>query len=295
MPPLRPDGSPWPRISIVTPSYNQAKFVEQTLRSVLLQGYPDLEYIVMDGGSTDGAAEVIEKYRLFLAHVKIGSDGGQAAAINAGFAEATGSIFAWINSDDGYFPGALRKVATAMRPRGIVIGNHLAFADSIAAYYQTTPFPRRFYWQPGQIPQHSTFWAGAIHRPVDTQLWGAFDYELWFQLFPLADHVDRINTALAYVYIHPAQKTHDFGSGRWADDTRRILTRYGDFSRAQIEGKSTSRVIALTSYIHSWIAPPPDLATVKELVEGRSVQFMSQAEHIKQAVRRRLPGATRSS
>ncbi len=124
LPETMPDGSAWPAISIVTPSYNQAQFVEETIRSVLLQGYPDLEYIVMDGGSTDGSVDIIRKYTPWMAHVHIGPDGGQAAAIGQGFEQATGHILAWLNSDDRYRPAALERVASffASRP-AVVFGN----------------------------------------------------------------------------------------------------------------------------------------------------------------------------
>ena len=101
-----PEGKPWPRISIVTPSYNQGQFVEETIRSVLLQGYPELDYIVMDGGSKDGTVRIIEKYARWLSHWEDPApDRGQAAGINKGFSKGTGAIYAWINSDDGYLLG----------------------------------------------------------------------------------------------------------------------------------------------------------------------------------------------
>src|SRR5512144_266396 len=84
LPSSMPDGGTWPRISVVTPSFNQARFLEATLRSVLLQGYPNLEYFVLDGGSTDGSTEIIKKYEPWLTHWVSGADGGQSAAINSG-------------------------------------------------------------------------------------------------------------------------------------------------------------------------------------------------------------------
>src|SRR5437762_483466 len=97
----------WPRITIVTPSFNQAQFLEETIRSVLLQGYPNLEYIVMDGGSTDGSAEILEKYSPWIDHWVSEKDNGQADAIYRGFERATGEIIGWVNSDDLLLPGAL--------------------------------------------------------------------------------------------------------------------------------------------------------------------------------------------
>ncbi len=100
LPENMPDGHQLPRITIVTPSYNQGQFLEATIRSVLLQGYPNLEYIIIDGGSSDNSVEIIRKYEPWLAYWVSEKDRGQAHAINKGFAHATGSIYAYLNSDD---------------------------------------------------------------------------------------------------------------------------------------------------------------------------------------------------
>src|SRR5262249_42569196 len=109
----RCDGSPWPRISIVTPSYNQAEFIEETIRSVLLQGYPDLEYVIIDGRSTDNSVGIIQKYEQWLTYWTSERDKGQTEAINKGFERCSGMLNNWINSDDSLRPNALRVVAEA--------------------------------------------------------------------------------------------------------------------------------------------------------------------------------------
>lgn len=109
------NGKPWPRISIVTLSYNQGEFIEEALRSVLLQGYPNLEYIVIDGGSTDGSVEVIKKYEQQLSYWSSERDGSPAAGLNNGFQRATGDVFGFLNADDLYLPGSLHRVGNFFR------------------------------------------------------------------------------------------------------------------------------------------------------------------------------------
>jgi glycosyltransferase involved in cell wall biosynthesis len=112
LPDTRPDGSPWPRITIVTPSYNQGEFIEETIRSVLLQGYPDLEYFIMDGGSTDESVDKIIQYQAWLSHWCTGKDSGQADAITKALERASGIWFHNVNSDDVLLPNALQRIGS---------------------------------------------------------------------------------------------------------------------------------------------------------------------------------------
>lgn len=125
------DGSPWPKISIVTPSFNQGQFIEETIRSVLLQGYPNLEYIIIDGGSTDESVQIIKKYERWLKYWISEPDRGQSHAINKGLAHCSGDIFNWINSDDLLAPGALHAVALAWSktPQVIIAGRVINFGE----------------------------------------------------------------------------------------------------------------------------------------------------------------------
>ncbi len=109
---------PWPRISVVTLSYNQGRFLEEAMRSVLLQGYPNLEYILIDGGSTDGSVEIIRRHARELAHWSSEPDRGPAAGLNKGLERATGEIFGFLNADDLYLPGSLFKVASLFQIHG---------------------------------------------------------------------------------------------------------------------------------------------------------------------------------
>jgi glycosyltransferase involved in cell wall biosynthesis len=110
LPPVMPDDKPWPKISIVTPSYNQGQFLEETIRSVLLQNYPNLEYIIIDGGSPDNSVEIIKKYEQWLTYWNSEKDKGQSDAINKGLMHCTGDIFNWINADDYYEPDTLNII-----------------------------------------------------------------------------------------------------------------------------------------------------------------------------------------
>lgn len=110
LPDTMPDGSPWPKISIVTPSLNQGQYIEETIRSVLLQGYPNLEYIIIDGGSKDSSVDIIKRYEPWLTYWISETDDGQANAINKGFKISTGEIVAWLNSDDYYLRNIFNRL-----------------------------------------------------------------------------------------------------------------------------------------------------------------------------------------
>lgn len=115
-----------PKLSVVTPSFNQADFIEETIRSVLLQDYPNIEYIVIDGGSTDGSVDIIKKYEKWLDYWVSEPDNGQSHAINKGWNQSSGEILAWLNSDDVYQPGAFSQAAaylTKHQTVGMVYGN----------------------------------------------------------------------------------------------------------------------------------------------------------------------------
>ncbi len=123
----------YPKVSVITPSYNQGQYIEQTINSVLGQQYPNLEYIIMDGGSSDQSVEVIRKYSSNLDHWQSKKDGGQAAAINEGFSIATGDILCWINSDDYYLPGTFSKVVEiigGLDTPVVLFGNCLHFDEN---------------------------------------------------------------------------------------------------------------------------------------------------------------------
>jgi len=195
-----------PRISIVTPSYNQVEYLEECIDSILSQNYPNLEYIIMDGGSTDGSVEIIRKYEKYLSYWQSCPDGGQYAAINAGFARTTGEIMAWLNSDDKYHPNAFLKVACAFteHPEVFWITGFRTTWDgkgTISALESGIPyFSRKKFlsenWGNPCIQQESTFWRRSLWELsggcLNTVCTLAADAELWLRFFrhaPLYYHM----------------------------------------------------------------------------------------------------------
>jgi glycosyltransferase involved in cell wall biosynthesis len=152
----------WPRVTVVTPSFNQAQFLEETIRSVLLQGYPNLEYVVLDGGSSDGSIEIIKRYSPWLARWESGPDGGQAAAINSGWEGATGSIVAYLNSDDAYAPGTVFRVVEAFEqsPEAEIVYSDCEIMDENSRsidWMRARPFSVRDHLRHNLIPQPTLF------------------------------------------------------------------------------------------------------------------------------------------
>ena len=233
------------RISIVTPSFNQAGFLEQTIRSVLDQGYPDLEYIVMDGGSTDGSPEIIRHHEERLAHWESGRDEGQADAVFRGFQRATGDVLGWVNSDDILLPGCLQAVADHFeaRPEEECAVGGAVFIDAAGV-----PLRRAFGMPRFRIGlaatfrmlliagcpfcQPASFWRRDAFFEVggfDTSLRFCFDYDLYLRLAKRRrlTHIPRL---LAGFRRHPGSKSSTLLAVKISEDailrTRHGLSRY---------------------------------------------------------------------
>jgi len=182
-----------PKISVVTPSYNQGKFIEQTIQSVLSQNYPNLEYIVIDGGSTDNTLDIIKKYSSSLSYWISEKDSGQSEAINKGFDIATGDILCWINSDDMLSPNALFHVAQILtqnsKPNWLIGGCKFINDDSdhiTDVYPKKIDFDQALVWSENSFPQPAVFWNRAmwnITGKLDNNLHYAMDFDLWLSMF----------------------------------------------------------------------------------------------------------------
>ncbi|MFN0103810.1 MAG: glycosyltransferase [Bryobacteraceae bacterium] len=226
LPDTLPNGERWPLISVVTPSFNQGKYLEETILSVAGQGYPRIEHIVMDGGSTDETITVLQRYRHLLAAAVSEKDRGQSNAINKGMALATGDILTWLNSDDMLAPGALAAVAmgfhtssadivagiATLRANGATIGHHLTSCEP-------GPLPLddlldldggwnagKFFYQP-EVMFSRAIWerAGGMVRE---DLHYSMDYDLWVRMAEAGGTVHAIGHPVAWFRVHEEQKTN---------------------------------------------------------------------------------------
>jgi glycosyltransferase involved in cell wall biosynthesis len=180
-----------PLVSIVTPSYNQALYLDETIRSVLTQDYAPLEYIIVDGGSTDGSREIIQRYAEQLAWWVSEPDAGQTDAINKGFARAQGEILAWLNSDDTYLPGAVAGAVAYLQQHpqaGMVYGDANLVDERgqiIGKFPAAQTDYRRLRRGYVHIPQQAAFFRAELWRqvgPLDPTFYFAMDYDLWVRL-----------------------------------------------------------------------------------------------------------------
>jgi glycosyltransferase involved in cell wall biosynthesis len=205
-----------PVISIVTPSFNQGPFIERTIRSVLGQDYPALEYIVQDGGSTDGTVEILERYRERLLHAESVRDRGQAHALNLGFRHATGEIMAYLNSDDILLPGALHYVAAYFErhPDVDVVYSHRVLIDEDdreISRWVLPPDDREVLSWADFIPQETLFWRRRIWERVgghvDESFRFAMDWDLLLRFRAAGARFVRLPRFLGGFRVHVNQKT----------------------------------------------------------------------------------------
>ena len=243
-----------PSFTIVTPSLNQGQFLERTIRSVLDQGYPILEYFIMDAGSTDGSVEIIKRYEDKIDYWVSQADGGQSTAINAGWSRGSGEIVAWLNSDDYYLPGSLRLVAEFMsaNPEALVVYGRTEVVDAEGTRLFEVGWPynhRTMIMSQNLIPQPSAF----IRREA-LQRVGMLDetlhYVMDFDLFLRIDRIrspDYVPQRLAVMTTHPDAKTTR-GRNKMAQERWKVRLRYASASETPILriGQLASRLFHLT-------------------------------------------------
>lgn len=240
-------------LSIVTPSFNQAPYIEETIKSVLAQDYSGLEYIIVDGGSTDGTVDIIKKYENKISWWVSEKDKGQTDAINKGFARARGDVLAWLNSDDTYEPGALTAAANYLQEHpevGMVYGdcNFINQHGNVIGKFDAAQTNYRLIRQGYvHIPQQTMFFRADLWRqvgPLDPSFYFAMDYDLWTRIAARAE-IKYVPQTWANFRLHTSGKTIMADDRCWPEMVR---VHYRD-------GGSFFAPIVAKYYIRKWIAP----------------------------------------
>ena len=254
LPEVMPGDQPWLKISIVTPSYNQGRFIEETIRSVLLQGYPDFQYIIIDGGSVDGSVDIIKKYAKWLDYWVSEPDRGQSHAINKGFKIASGDIYAWLNSDDYLLKDALRNVAVAYyaAPKaGAWVGGCLRVDMNGKVLW--TSWPNRLEvdavadWLKNNYSQSACFFSKEAWQtcgPLEEDLYYAMDLDLWIKIAKTFS-ITKVGRLLSADHVHKGAKTQK-DKARMYTEIFSVQIRHG-YERFAME------------YIRQWVNAYVDL------------------------------------
>ena len=236
-----------PTISIVTPSFNQAAFLAETIESVLSQNYPKLEYVVIDGGSTDGSVEIIRKYEKHLSYWVSEPDKGQYDAVNKGFARTRGDVMGWINSDDKHTPWTLRVVGEIfaecqnvewLTTNFPLFGNEQGTATACAqlhgfnrnAFFRGANLPGGDWHSDSFIQQESTFWRRALWdkagAKIDSNLKLAGDFELWARFFSQNAELFGVDVPLS-CFRHQKTQRSATQFKEYVNEATDVLKKYG--------------------------------------------------------------------
>jgi glycosyltransferase involved in cell wall biosynthesis len=231
----------YPKISVITPSFNQAQFLEETILSVINQNYPNLEYIVIDGGSTDHSIDIIKKYHDKITFWVSEKDNGQSEAINKGFKKATGDIVCWINSDDILLPNSLTKVADFFRshPQHDFLTGHLLIVDPDSKVIENSFMlkQKRWYARNGvfYIAQQSMFWKRSLFEKLGylrEDFHALMDKEFLIRVLSNNCRIGHLNETLGAIRIQKNSKSSLFfdGTGKsiWIRDQAELFKIYGN-------------------------------------------------------------------
>lgn len=235
-------GNGLPLVSIVTPSYNQGRYIEETVQSVLSQDYPNIEYIVVDGGSTDNTVEILKRYERRLVWLSE-KDQGQADAVNKGFRMARGYILGWLNSDDTYLPGAIRKIVDYFHRHpdvGMVYGEgyNVDKRNHVIERYWTEPFDFQRLAETCFISQPTVFFRSGVFRavgPLDVSLRYCMDYDYWIRVAKRF-RVDHLNEYLANSRLHSDTKTLSGRMAMYEETLHTVKNHYGKVPTRWIYG-----------------------------------------------------------
>ena len=245
--------SPLPLVSIITPSFNQARYIEATIQSVLSQDYPRIEYIIVDGASTDGTVDAIKKYEGRIASWVSEPDKGQTDAINKGFARAKGDILAWINSDDTYEVGAVGAAVKFLLEHpnvGMVYGdcNFINESGGVIGKFNSAQTDQHLLRQGYvHIPQQTAFFRADLWKqvgPLDPSFYFAMDYDLWTRI-AARSQIQYVPQMWANFRLHTSGKTIVADDRCWPE---MIRVHYRD-------GGSFFSTIVAKYYIRKLIAP----------------------------------------
>lgn len=222
-----------PLVTVVTPSYNMAAFLPEAIESVLSQDYPRIELLVMDGGSTDGTAELLKSYEPRLRYA-MGPDAGPADAIHRGFLQGSGEIFAWLNADDRLLPGAIRTAAghLAAHPETDVVYGEANWIDergAVLGRYPTLPFDAKMLEQDCFICQPAAFLRAASYRRcgLDASVKCSFDYDLWIRMAKLGFRFEALPQVLAESRMHGGAKSFYERDQAFRDSIGLLRRHYG--------------------------------------------------------------------
>jgi glycosyltransferase involved in cell wall biosynthesis len=245
---------PQPTVSIVTPSLNQAVYLEETIRSVLAEREEVHEYMVLDGGSKDGSTDIIAKYAADIDEWRSQPDGGQAAAIALGFGRSSGDILFWINSDDVIAPGAVSRVrrAFAEHPEWDVLTGYSVFLDERSLITRVNPIGREshFWLRHGilHVCQQTCYFRRSLYERVggiDTGLHCMLDTELWLRFFAAGACWGHLPVVLGGFRQHPLMKGRTWGS-RYAEEKDAVAARHPVYLRSRSRWSGGRTLHALT-------------------------------------------------